>query len=259
MFDLGSVQSDAAFNSRTNTLTWYTANTPELAAVAAGNSGSVDFRVKTKPSFPIATAADKDFTLGAHLTISSLTVPAGTVASSTSASVDVTNKVGGMVTLDAVGYRYETGRTIMNTGPYPPKVNQPTTYTIHWRVTDYSTDVDNVSVSAYLQSGTTCTGKIVSTISAVPVCDPATGAVTWTIPKIAAGTGVLGAPVEAVFQVENMPAVNQAGQNVTLLGKTSLTATDEFTSATLSSSVNPMSTDIPEDGAVTTSDRRVTQ
>jgi hypothetical protein len=257
MFDPTSVLSDAAFNSRTDTLMWYAANTPELASIAPGTSGSVDFRVKTEPSFPITTAADKDFALGLHLTVSSPTVPAGTVASSTSASADITNKVGGVVAVDAVGYRYEPEAAIENSGPYPPKANQSTTYTIHWRVTDYSTDVSGVAVSAYLQSGTMCTGKITSTISTAPVCNVGTGQVTWTIPSISAGTGVLGPPVEAVFQVENMPAVNQTGQTVTLLGKTSLTATDEFTGTSLWASADPVGTDIPEDTAVTVSDRTV--
>jgi uncharacterized repeat protein (TIGR01451 family) len=257
MFDPSSVQSDAAFNSRTGTLTWYPANTPALTAVAPGTTGSVDLRVKTKVSFPIVSAADKDFTLGLHLTVSSFTVPAGTVATSTAAAADISTKVGGIVMVQAIGYRYEPGSDIQNSGPYPPKVNQETMYTIHWRVTNYSTDVNGVTVSAYLQSGATCTGKITSTISAQPICNPATGEVTWAIPSITAGTGVLGAPIEAVFQVGNTPAVNQAGQAVALLGKTSLTATDTFTDSTLSASADAVNTNIPQDKAVTASGRMV--
>jgi hypothetical protein len=259
MFDQSSVDSVGAYNSLTNTLTWYPANTVSLASVAPGEKGSVDLRVKTKSSFPIAASSDKNFALGLHLAISSPTVPAGTAASSTSASTDITNKVSGAIALDAAGYRYEPESGIANSGPYPPQVNQKTLYTIHWRVTNYSTDVSGVNVSAYLQSGATCTGKIVSTVAAVPVCNAATGEVAWNIPSISAGTGVLGSPVEAVFQVENMPAANQIGKVVTLLGKTSLTATDEFTGSALTASANSVGTDIPEDTAVTTNNRNVTK
>jgi uncharacterized repeat protein (TIGR01451 family) len=259
MFDPSSVQSPASFNSRTDTLTWYPANTPALISVAPGATGSVDLRVKTRSSFPIATPTDKDFSLGLHLTASSLTVPAGTVATSTSAAADVTNKMGGVTTISAVGYRYEPEAGIQNSGPYPPQVNQATTYTIHWIVTNYSTDVNGVTVSAYLQSGATCTGKMTSTIATQPACDPATGAVTWAIPSIAAGTGVLNAPIEAVFQVEDTPAVNQVGQTVTFLGKTSLTAADEFTGATISASADPVDTGVPQDKGVTESATRTVQ
>ncbi len=256
MFDPSTAQSDAAFDSRSNTFTWYTANTPALASVAPGTSGSLELRIKTKPSFPITSAKDKNFTLGIHLTINSATVPAGTVAASTTASMDIMNKVGGVAAIAAVGYRYEPNTAIKNSGPYPPKVNQETSYTIHWRVTDYATDISNTVVSAYLQSGTTCTGKMISSAPA-PVCNPASGEITWTIPSIAAGTGVLGAPLEAIFQVKNIPAVNQVGQTVTLLGKTSLTTADTFTDKPLSASANSVGTDIPEDKAVVASNRNV--
>jgi uncharacterized repeat protein (TIGR01451 family) len=255
MFDLGSVQTQGAFNSNTNTVTWYAANTPALSSLAPGATGSLDLRVNTKPSFP----AGKDFTLGLQLVVTSPTVPPGTAATSTSASAAVTNDVLGVVALSASSYRYEPQAAIKNSGPYPPKVNQPTTYTIHWNITNYSTDVSNVAVSAYLQSGATCTGEIVSNVASQPVCDPTTGKVTWTIPNISAGIGVHSAPVEAVFQVEDTPAVNQVGQTITLLGKTSLTATDDFTGTTITSFADPVGTDVPNDTAVTVGDRNVTQ
>ena len=259
MFDLGSVQSKAAFNSKTNTLTWYPANTPALASVAPGTTGTLDLRITTKSAFPIVTSTDKNFTLGLHLGIASPTVPPGTTATSTSASADITNKVGGMLRVAATGYRYEPTVAIRNSGPYPPKVNQPTTYTIHWDLTNYATDASNVTVSAYLQSGTTCTGEIMSNISAEPVCDPSTGEVTWTIPGVAAGTGIIGKPLEAVFQVENTPAVNQVGQTITLLGKTTVSGTDVFTGNTLTASADPIGTDLPNDTAITTPNRDVVQ
>lgn len=259
MFDLSSVQTNGAFNSNTDTVTWYAANTPELSSLAPGATGSLDLRVNTKPSFPVGSASGKNFTLGLRLGITSLTVPAGTAATSTSASALVTNDVGGVIDVAASSYRYEPNAAIKNSGPYPPKVNQPTTYTIHWDLTNYATDVSNVNVAAYLQSGTTCTGNITSNITTQPVCDPSTGEVTWAIPGIAAGTGVADAPVAAVFQVENTPAVNQIGQTITLLGKTSVTATDDFTGAALSASADPVGTDVPNDVAVTVGNRNVTQ
>jgi Domain of unknown function DUF11 len=259
MFDLSSVQSSAAFNSDVGTLTWYPANTPALISIAPGATGSVNLRIKTKTSFPIATVSDKNFTVGLHLAATSPTVPAGTAATGTSVSADVMNKVSGAIAIDTAGYRYEPGPAIVNSGPYPPKVNQPTTYTIHWRLTNYSTDVSNVTVSAYLQSGTMCTGKTTSTVMPGPFCNAVTGEISWSIPFIPAGTGILGAPLEAVFQVQNMPAVNQVGQILTLLGKTSVTATDAFTGATLSASAGPVTTSIPEDKAVPTNSGNVTQ
>jgi len=258
MFDFSSAQTAASLDSRTGMFTWYGANTPELLGVAPGQSGTVTLQIKTKTSFPIKKASDKDYSLAVLATIQSATVPPGTSASSTVATSSIVTKVGGEVAIAAIGYRYEKGK-IQNTGPYPPKVNQPTTYTIHWKLTNYATDVSNISVLASLQSGTTCTGIVASTIATAPTCNPATGQVTWTIPSIAAGTGVVNAAPEAVFQVENTPAVNQVGQTITLLGQTALTATDNFTGGTLTATADPIRTDLPNDTGTTVSDRTVTE
>ena len=83
-------------------------------------------------------------------------------------------------------------------------------------------------VSASLQSGTTCTGVIKSNMPTAPICDSGTGMVTWAIPTVPATTGITGPPAEAIFQVENTPAVNQVGNTVTLLGGSTLQATEPY-------------------------------
>lgn len=256
MFDFASAQTTAALKS--GTFTWYGANTPELLAIPPGKSGTVTLQIKTKPAFPIKKTGDKNYILNAFMTIQSATVPPGTSASSTVATSSITTQVGGKIAVTATGYHYEKGK-IQNSGPYPPQINQPSTYTIHWQLTNYATDVSNVTVSASLQSGTTCTGIVTSTIATAAFCNPATGQVVWTIPHVAADTGVVGAVPETVFQVENTPAVNQVGQTITLLGQTSLAATDDFTGNSLTATADPVRTDIPNDTGVKATDRNVTQ
>ena len=260
MFDLSTLRGGGSFNSITNVVTWNGANVPALLNIAPGQSGAVDVMLRTKGTFPIRLLSDKNYLLKVHGQIISPTVPPGTAASSTVSVADITNKVGGKIAFDAAGYFDDTNSTIVNSGPYPPKVNQPTQYTIHWRITSYSTDIANVAVSAYLQSGTTCTGQVENNIgSSTPTCDPATGLVRWTIPGISATTGVLGSPAEAIFQVENTPAINQVGQDVTLLGPTTMTASDTFTGTTLTANAGPINTSLPQDRSATNQSRQVTQ
>lgn len=261
MFDFTTLNSNGAFNSVTNAVTWSGANTPQLLNLTPGETGSVSLQIKTKSSFPIRLLSDKDYTLNVNGQISSPTVPPGTSASSTVSVTSATNDVGGAITILAKGFWRDAASGMLNSGPYPPKVNQQTDYTIHWDITNYSTDANNVTVSAYLQSGTTCTGKITSTIaSSTPICNAANGLVTWTIPFVPATTGVIDPPAEAVFQVENTPAINQVGQPVTLLGATTLQATDAFTGETLSATAPPVTTDLPYDLTVAgIQNRTVTQ
>lgn len=253
LFDLSTVNADGYLNSRTDTVTWTPANESSLLSLAPGQSGSVTLEVQTISSYPIRLVSDKDYTLQLDVQVSSPTVPPGVTASSTVSAVNAVNKVGGAITLASEGFWRDASSDILNSGPFPPKVNQTTDYTIHWIITNYATDADNVTVSATLQSGTTCTGVVKSNMPTSPVCDAATGVVTWNVPFVAATTGITGQPAEAIFQVQNTPAVNQVGQPVTLLGPTKLTATDAFTSSTLQASAQPVTTALPYDTTISAS------
>ena len=256
MYDFASLQTNGSFNSKTNAITWFAANAPALASVAPGQSGSVTFSVKTKDAFPIKSLHDKNYTLDVSGTIQSPTVLPNTSGTSTISVVTAENKVAGAIALASKGY--------WQSGPYPPKVDQPTTYTIDWAVTDYSTDAQNITVSAYLQSGTAFVGTVSSSSTAsssvpAPVYDPGTGLVTWTIPFVAAGTGIVDAPVSTSFTVSNTPAVNQVGSDVPLLGAASLSATDAFTGGAFSLTTNPITTALPDDKSLGTGLRQVIQ
>jgi hypothetical protein len=252
MFDFASLKTDGAFNSRTNTITWSAANAPALTSVAPGQSGSIEFSIKTKTSYPIKLSSDKDYLLMVTGTIQSPTVPPNTAGSSTISVATQQNKVSGAIDLTAKG--------LLKSGTYPPKVNQETQYAVQWDIVNYSTDAQNVKVSAYLQSGTTLTGTATSNIASAPIYDPGTGLISWTIPGIAAGTGVITKPIEAVFNITNTPAVNQVGTDVTLLGKSSLTATDAFTGQALQSTTDVITTALPDDASIARGqDTRVTQ
>ena len=240
MFDFSSLQSNGSFNSTADVLTWNGAAVPQLLSLAPGQSGSVAFSIRTKSAFPIRLLSDKNYSVTASAKLQSPTVPANTAASSTISVANITTKLGGNIVLGAKGYWLS--------GPYPPKVNKKTQYAIHWLITNYATEADNVTISAYLQSGTTCAGVATAPASSSTfMCDPSNGQVTWQIPVVAATTGITGKPLEAVFHVVNMPAVNQVGQDVTLIGPATLTATDGFTGAAMKSSAGAITTALPDD------------
>jgi uncharacterized repeat protein (TIGR01451 family) len=253
MFNFSSLKTSGSFNSQSNTITWYAANTPALASLAPGQSGTVDLTINTKTAFPIKLPSDKNYSLSVTAKAQSPTVPPNTAGLNTTSVTALTNKVGGEIALTSDGFYKETTPGITNTGPYPPKVDQPTTYTIHWKIVNYSTDAQNVTVSAYLQSGSTFTGVATSTglaSTSLPTYNAGTGQITWTIPFIPATAGVISAPVQTVFQVTNTPAVNQVGQTVTLLGPATLTATDAYTSSTVTTATTAVTSELPDDPSI---------
>ena len=207
--------------------------------------------MKAKRSFP---AGVKNHVLDVHAQIQSPTIPPNTSASSTVGMENMESKVRGDIAVVATGYRNDVPSGITNIGPYPPTVNQPSQYTIHWDVTNYSTDVQNVIVSGYLQSGSVFTGQVKSNMNTQPTYDAATGLVTWNLPNISAGMGV-----QAIFQVANTPAVNQVGLVVTLMNQTNLSADDSFTGSSLHAFADPVTTYLPKDASVASQSGRVAQ
>ncbi len=252
MYKFSSLQTNGSFNSKTDTITWFAANAPTLASLAPGQSGSVTFTISTLAAFPTELVSEgyKNYSLGVTAQAVSPTVIPNAAGTNTTSVTALMSKVGGEITLAVNGYYKETSPGITNTGPYPPTVDQPTDYTIHWDIANYATDATSVTVSAYLQSGTTFTGAATSTglaSTSLPTYNAGTGEVTWTIPSIPATTGAIGSPVTAIFQVSNTPAINQVGQRVTLMGPTTLTATDVYTGEAVTATAPAITTQLLND------------
>ena len=258
MYDLSSLQSAGVLSSANNTniVTWSQATNPELFSLAPGQSGSVQIMLGVKGSFPVNSINEN---LNLQAQIQSPTIPPDTAASSTIGTANFTSKVRGEIAVAATGYRNDASLGIINTGPYPPVVNKPSQYTIHWDVTNYSTEVTSTVVSAYLQSGSVFTGQVKSNISTQPTYDAATGLVTWDIGNLPPGTGVNTAPVEAVFQITNTPAINELYQVLTLVGQTNLSADDMFTGSTLQVSAGSVTTFLRNDPTTSNQNGQVTQ
>lgn len=257
MLDIPTLQSPATLDSVSNTLTWNTANSPGLASLAPGESGSVTFEVALKKVWPIKTAQDKNFTVQVKAKMQSLSVPAGITAEQTISSAELATKIAGQATLTALAYFKEPGKVAVNSGPYPPRVNQPTQYTIHWQIRNYSTDIGDVHAAVLLLSGGRMVKVIRSNAATSPVYNSQTGQVTWDIPLIPATKGLLGEPTEAVFQIEVTPAINQLDKNIPLIDPTAFTARDIFTNTTIQGTALAKDSSLPDDAGAPGGDRKV--
>ena len=259
MFDFSSLRTNASFDSIRNTFTWVTANAPALAQLSPGEEGTATIEVNLKKDFPIRRISDKNYSLKLQVEINSPTVPAGTAASKTVSVANMETKVAGKIAISVKALWRDASSGILNSGPYPPRVNQPTKYTIHWLLTNYSTDVSGVQASAFLQSGARWTDITKSNTDNQPKYDSTTGKVTWDVGSLMATKGVISQKPEAIFQVEVTPAVNQVNQLITFLGDTSVDAQDNFTGTQLSDTGQALTTALPDDQTITSGDRGVQQ
>ena len=241
MFDFQTFRSQGFFNSKDNTVVWNAANTPELRVIAPASQGFVQFEIQTKDVYPIKRLSDKNFVLKVEAEISSPTVPEYVAAEQTIALADLKTKVGGRIIVNTQVSASEPD-PYFDKGMLPPKANTTTNYTIHWTITNYSTDVHDVRLKAYLQSSVGWANKFKTNVTSTLAYNERTQEVTWLIDKIPATKGVIGAPAEAIFQIEATPSIIQVGQAMPLLSKTIFEAIDEFTNLKLGGSTELLAT-----------------
>lgn len=117
---------------------------------------------------------------------------------------------------------------IENTGPVPPKANIPTTYTIHWSISNSFNQVSNVLVKAQLPSYVKWT-NVSNPSNEIINYNKDTNEVVWNVDSILANTGFGSTKKEVYFQIEILPSINQIGQEPVILGKTYLTGIDKIT------------------------------
>ncbi|MFH1759228.1 MAG: hypothetical protein ABH822_01550 [Patescibacteria group bacterium] len=210
-------------------------------------SGLVEFTIKTKDDFDIKRLGDRNFVLAVEVAMDD-----GQYVS----AAKVENKVTGKAAVEAQAFFRDADSGIINEGPFPPMVGQPTNYTIHWPIINYATDIKDVVIKAKLASNVVFTGVSKSNGATEPEYNSDTNEVVWRAGRISATKGAVGAPLEAIFQIEALPPSGTEGEYMTLLEKTRLTATDEFTGFTLSYTDDPITTELPDDKTV--SDGKVT-
>lgn len=242
MFDLASVEPRVNLNSITRELSWNKSHLGILGLVPPGEIGTITFRVKVRETFPIRRLSDKDFTLRVEAQIDSPTVPPFIGAERTVSIAKLETKVAGLIAIESTALFRDAASGIVNKGPIPPKVNTPTNYTVHWVIRNYGTDVADVELRAFLKPGVRGTGVVKSNIETVPTYNDRTQEVIWRIPKIQATRGVVSEPIEGIFQIEALPAVNQAGNTMPLVGEVTVIALDLFTNLTLNDQAKDIDT-----------------
>jgi len=238
-YDKTKVSPDRGyFNSSSDEIVWNQQTNPEFASVGAGSKGTVSFRLTprdfgssvravTNPLVTLSTSVSGDRTQETSVSSNLHSVVARNirVSSSVSLSGRVVRSVGPFV----------------NTGPIPPKVEQPSTFTIIWNVDNTSNAVGNAQVTTTLPPSVKWL-NVFNPSNENITYDPNSGRVTWVVGNV--GTYTLNSlrRREVSFQLSVTPAVNQIGQPVTLVNQTSLTAADAFTGTQLTSTQEELST-----------------
>ena len=260
MFDFVSLNSTGgSFNPLSRTVTWTAVSLPDLQVLNPGEEKTTQLSLKVKPNYPIKKLNDKNFILKAEANIQSPTVPRLVDAASTVNFASIETKVAGKITVQTIGLFRDAEAGIINKGPWPPKVGSATQFTVHLVLTNYSSDLSNVEVTAPLQDGVVFTNIMKSNTTDQPALDAERGQITWKIQNLVATSGITGEPPEAIFQVEVHPTADKVGNYMPLIGQVQIKATDDFTGQLISVTGDGVDTRLPLDKTVSENQGRVVQ
>jgi len=159
LFDMQTLSTKGRINSITNSIEWNASNAPQLKLIDVGASGDLYFQINLVKNFPITRLSDKNFVVRVQSHLDSPSVPFYLQATKTVSDASLDTKVGGAVFIDAQAFYRDASSGIANQGPFPPRTNTPTEYTIHWVITNYSTDIKNIKVTTALEPGVQWTGS----------------------------------------------------------------------------------------------------
>lgn len=251
----GSVLDFAALNlqkgsydSKGQMITWKPSDIPELGALGPKQTGSVSFTIPVKSIIPIGGPSDKNFVISSVAKIDSPDIKTPIAANKVIGTDNLDLKVASKVIFDNLGFYNDP--QIPNTGPLPMEVDKPTSFTLHWAITNVSNDLSGAVIRSSLPSGMRWVGKVYPSDAGITY-DERNNSVVWNIGDIAAGSGLLVPRKEVAFQVMVTPQGNQAGQKIQLLNESVFSARDVFTGEDVLLARPPKNTELVEDKGLT--------
>lgn len=235
------------YDSKEKTIIWKAPDYKDLKNLSPGQSGTIKFDIKIKEILPINNENDKNFIISSLAKIDSPDIPTPVEMNKIIAGNKVDIKVNTKLILEAKGFYND--QTIPNSGPIPPKVNNDTTYTIHWTIRNVSNDVKDAKVEAALPTGVSYTGKIVPENADFNYNDR-TNSIVWNLGEVPAGTGISKNPKEIAFQIKIRPSAAQVGKEVDIINQAAFSAKDLFTGTDLKTTANKRTNFLEEDASL---------
>lgn len=143
-----------------------------------------------------------------------------------------------------------------NTGPLPPKVDTPTTFTISWQLSTGGNDVKGAQMFATVPRGVRWLGQVTPATEKL-VYDDLNRTLTWQAGYLPAGSRGETKAREIAFQVELIPSANQINQTPNLLENIQAVAVDTFTGQAINRSLGALTTKLSTDANFSASNGNV--
>jgi hypothetical protein len=243
VIDRGSIIANNGFYKSDEGAIYFDQTTDKsLAVLSPKDTGRYIFSFKTVPL--LAGSQFQNPEIRFNLVFKGDRVAAGQTSEPITLTIPKKIKVSSALTVTSYGL-YHTGR-FQNTGPLPPTVDQKTTYTVVWQLTNSSNDISNTQVRATLPIYSEWLG-VVSPVDEPIRFNETTGTIIWDVGTLPAGTGVSRVKREVTFQIGFVPSVSQKFTSPTLVSAPQLSGVDLFSKEVVNAKGAIISTELTKD------------
>jgi hypothetical protein len=226
------------YRSSDNTAVWTRETLPTLSTLSTGGRGTVSLSFA---ALPLALGeAFRTPELALDVTVRGRRVSETNVPEVIESTLRRQIKFETALDLSAQAL-HDTG-PIGNTGPLPPRAEQPTTYTMLWTATNSTNPTGNVNVSATLPSYVRWVGLVQPSNENVSFNEVG-GRVMWNI-----GSMPSYASREVAFQIELIPSLSQVGSEPILINNQHIRGIDTWTTTEVGSAAPSLTTLLRESG-----------
>lgn len=244
------------YDSSQDLIIWDRNSQSKFAEVNPSDSGSVSFSLSPLSLFSSVGGIISSPTINIDVSVT------GQQAQSGSATTTLNNSESKIIRIISdVGFSTKAlfySGAFTNTGPIPPKVEQKTTYTIVWSLSNSANNISKAQVHATLPPWMRFVGPFSPSTEDLSY-NASTKEIVWNIGGIARGTNITGAGREISFQVELTPSLSQVGTAPVIINDMVLTGHDDFANVDVRVNKSSLDTRLLNDSNLPTNGGRVVE
>lgn len=253
-YDKSSIKpNEGNFISGQNEIVWNQKTSKSLAKLGPGESGKVSFTFT-----PRDTTRGKGIVnplINMEISVKGDRPSESNVPEAISSVLSRTVKVSSSVSV--AGQITRTRGNFENTGPIPPVVEKVTTYSVIWTAYNTSSNITGVKVESTLPPYVKWMGQVYPTSEDVTY-NQADGKIVWNVGNMrSAGSSSGNNRRQVEFQISFEPSVSQVDQSPSLIGRTTLTANDDFSGVNLKAEQVELDTQFDSDPSYRSGDGTV--
>lgn len=247
--DTSSIKANnAVYDSLEKRIIWSNETSFDLSSIESGAQGELPFSFDILPA-KVGTAGDIHLSLSVSGTFPDRDFFEDSISGIDQKTIRFASRL--QFASQAV---YSIG-PIKNTGPFPPKVDKETTYTLQWIMKPSENALNKAVAKAALPLGVTWTG-VISPQSEIVSYDSESRTVSWNIGVMPRATSAqISRSVS--FQVKAKPTSAQIGSEIKLLGETILEAFDTVANTPLSINKQELTSRLNTDPAYSIGEEKV--